>query len=500
MALNLGRALRDAVDGPSIDDLVGEDPADVDLPALSARIRGRRRGRAAARSVVGVAAVGAIALVGTYGGLGRRGVEAPLGGQAWSTTAPMVQPMSPLSAAQLTEVKAQLCGRDVSGMPTVDTTRLVPTDVATTVNRTDLGVLAGRTLTATVVADGASAASAHGQIVLTTAGTVVAVGAPQPAPGDSLFEVLPTGQATGVSPVTVSLIPCPSLGGTHDSVPAGTYAVQYLVTTSASAGLQDTGAPAIAATTALSAAGPWSVTLLDQPPLATSLPDGFPALEVPVVGGTILAAGSCPVADGWSVTVAVTGDDAITRAADTLRAAGAGVGTANAAIDRCTTPGQAPSSDSGLASLQATLDTLQANLPTLEAQRVQAQAEATDAQRALDALVASHADLQQRLSASNRLQQAQADVQNRTAEIAQQQVLITSQSALIAQAQAAGGAAAQPDVATDSYRAQVVRDAAGGYTVYGPRQFTAVTASWTVRVTESTTNGRTVLTYSVLPR
>jgi hypothetical protein len=98
------------------------------------------------------------------------------------------------------------------------------------------------------------------------------------------------------------------------------------------------------------------------------------------------------------------------------------------------------------------------------------------------------------------MQQAQSSLLNVTAEVAQQQALVTSQSALITQAQAAGGAALEPGVATDSYSAQVVSNGGGSYTVYGPRGFTAVTNAWTVRVTESIQNGRTVLTYSVLPR
>jgi hypothetical protein len=513
MALNLGQTLRDAVDGLSLDELVGEDPADVDLPALSARIRRRRRARATARSAVGVAAAGAITLVGVHGGLARRGAEnlagpgvptpdPSAGRQVAPRVAPppLVLPMSPLSASQLSAAKAQLCGRDVSAMPAVDSTTLVPWNVATTNGGSDLGTLSGRTLTATVVADGTEAASAHGQIVLTTAGTVVAVGAPQPDPGNSLFEVLPTGQATGISPVAVSLAPCPSPGGTPDSVPAGTYAVQYLVTTSASAAIPGTAASAIGATTGRAAAGPWSVTLLDQPAPTTGLPNGFPATEVPVIGGTLLTAGPCTAApDGWSLSVAVTGDDAITRAADSLRAAGAGVGAANEAVDRCTTPGQAETPE-GVASLQATLSTLQADLVTMQTRREQLQTQVNDANRALDALVASHADQQQRLQATIRMQQAQSSLLNVTAEVAQQQALITSQSALIAQAQAAGGAALEPGVATDSYSAQVVSNGGGSYTVYGPRGFTAVTNAWTVRVTESMQNAQTVLTYSVLRR
>src|SRR5262249_13878056 len=141
---------------------------------------------------------GAIALAGTHGGLDRRGVGNAAGPAVGSIpTPPLVQPMAPLSAAQLSAVKAQLCGKDVTAMPSVGTARLAPTDVATTVNGMDLGTLAGRPLTAAVVADGATAAASHGEIVLTSAaGAVVAVGAPQPDPGNSLFEVLPTGQST----------------------------------------------------------------------------------------------------------------------------------------------------------------------------------------------------------------------------------------------------------------------------------------------------------------
>ena len=63
-------------------------------------------------------------------------------------------------------------------------------------------------------------------------------------------------------------------------------------------------------------AGPWSLTLLDMPPAPTGLPEGFPVDDVPLVGGRLVSVSPMRGAsgEGWSVEIAVDGDDAAKEA------------------------------------------------------------------------------------------------------------------------------------------------------------------------------------------
>lgn len=463
MALNLGATLRDAVDGPAgLDDLVGEDPADVDLPALSARIRHRRRVRAAGRSALGMAAAGAIALVTVDGGLGGRGAE------TYRDGAP-----APLSASD-----ESLCGQDVAAMPTTDSARLVaPTyavvsdgsgNVGIAGDATSLGTLVGRSLTATLVQDDVAAVADAGHVVLTAGTTVVAVGAVQQSTTVTALG-LPrtvTGATAAYSGISADLAPCPTPDGTPGSVPAGTYTVQYLVTDAQAPGTDQVAAPQ------RSSAGPWLVTLLEAPPPVT-LPDGYPSGEVPVVSGTLLTAATSADTDGWTVHVAVDGDDALTRAKAALRSADADVSDGGLTV---LAPADAVPPASG--STATTPD----DLAALQAERDAARSEADDAQRAYDELQSAQADSETMAWAARQLQAATSTLEETELRVAAAQAVAEAQQQL------------------DDARAKAAASQAESYTIVGPTSLQATTSAWSVVVTQSATGGRTVLTYTLTRR
>ena len=442
MALNLGETLRDAVDGPlpGLDDVVGEDPADLDLPALSARIRHRRRARAATRSAVGVAAAGAVALVGVHG-LGGRGAQ--------TVAEPPAVAVGPL------------CGTDVASRPVLDgDVRLVPANVAVIpdgaggygLNRsgTDLGTLVGRTLTVDLLQDQAADAAMAGTVVLTQGSTVVAAGnLLRQGASVTIDASHGTAVATRVTAVSSDLAPCPTKDGTPSAVPSGTYAVQLLVPATTGAGTDRA--------LERSSAGPWLVTLLDPPP-AVDLPAGYPADEVPVIGGKLESATRLSN-DRWRVRVVVDGDDGVARAEDALRDAGgvtAGFLSSGYAL---TVDGQDTALDDSSRLLQ--LDLRQQSLT----------AEVAQAQQAYDALVAAGAEPDSVSWAARVLGQLQVQLQD--AQTQRDQVL-------------AGQAGTTSPPAS--------------YTLSGQGAVTVTTRSWSVEVTPSTADGRTVLTYDLTRR
>lgn len=462
MALNLGATLRDAVDGPvpGLDEVAGEDPADIDLPALSARIRHRRRVQAAGRSAVGVAAVGVLALAGVQAGM-RTGALAGvpgLGGRGAET-----------AGVSLTSDAAALCGQDVATMPAIDGGgRLVPLSAAVVFtgtggvgvagDSTDLGALVGRTMTATLVQGGGAGTASPGHVVLTRGSTVVAVLAtPLEEPSSP----------NGLSVASAALAPCPSAAGTPASVPSGTYTVQYIVpvvSTDAGTGLVTSDL------VARSSAGPWLLTLLDEPP-APALPDGYPAGEVPVVGGKLLSAApqdAASAAPGWTVQVAVDGDDAVTRATTALRTAGADV-TREPGLNLA-----APATPDGQ-DLDAI--TAGADLAALQTQRAAAADELTTAQKAYHELTSAHADADTMAGAVRELQAATARLSGLDEQIA----------------------AAQLDLAVQQQRDAAQAAATQTYSAV-PTSLDATTRSWSVHVTQGVQDGRTVLTYLLTAR
>lgn len=478
MALNLGRTLRDAVDGPSLDELVGEDPADLDLPALSARIRHRRRARAATRSAVGVAAAGAVALAGVQG-LDRRGVES-------SGTVPA-----------LGEALQQLCGVDITRVARVDGPRLAQAGAPVVVDAaggaavdgavSQLGTFVGRTLTAIAVGP---TSAAPGELTLTTNGTVVATGTLRV--GASVLAASgPSGQT--VSAVTSDLAPCPTPAGTPTRVPAGTYSVQYVWDRAAGGGL------------VRSSAGSWTVTLLDQPHGVT-LPAAFPSDEVPVVAGRLVSVTSNTSSDdgsttAWTVQVGVAGDDGATRAAAALRAAGATVADP---LGFVTSDGSAPTGGGaaaptpGAASAAAGLAS-QAELAALQSRRAAAQAAATAAQATYDSLVAAQASPDALQWAARTLQAARTEVTSLDGQIAEAQLGLATATIAGDLAQLQAQERAQQALASAAAVPGSPAQPAAVYTLAGFDGFTAATHSWTVRVTldGQTADHLTVLTYAL---
>jgi uncharacterized glyoxalase superfamily protein PhnB len=478
MALNLGQTLRDAVDGPSLDELVGEDPADLDLPALSARIRHRRRARAATRSAVGVAAAGAVALAGVQG-LDRRGIES-------SGTVP-----TPGEALQ------RLCGVDITRVPRVDGSRLAQAGAPVVVDAaggaavdgavSQLGTFVGRTLTAIAVGP---TDAAPGELTLTTNGTVVAVGTVRV--GASVLSAAGSAGLTA-SVVSSDLAPCPTPAGTPTRVPAGTYSVQYVWDRAADGGL------------VRSSAGSWTVTLLDQPHGVT-LPAAFPSDEVPVVAGRLASVTSNTSSDdgsttAWTVQVGVAGDDGATRAAAALRAAGATVtdplgfvvsdgstttGTAGTAPD----PG-APPQAAGYASL--------AELAALQARRASAQAAVAAAQGTYDSLVAAQASPDALQWAARTLQAARTEVTSLDGQISEAEANLSTATIQADLAELQAQLRAQQALASAAAAPGPLDGSPAVYTLVGLDGFTAVTHSWTVRVTldDQTADHLTVLTYAL---
>lgn len=483
MALNLGETLRDAVDGPSLDELVGEDPAAFDLPALSARIRHRRRARAATRSAVGVAAAGAVALAGVQG-LDRRGVDA--------------------SPSALDQTLQRLCGVDVTQVPRVDGAGLARATAPVSIDARGgaevdgavswLGTLVGRTLTATSVAP---TGAASGDLTLTTNGTVVAVGTLRvdssilAASGSAGSAGSASSAGATVSAVSADLAPCPTPAGTPTRVPAGTYSVQYVWDRAGGGGL------------VRSTAGSWTVTLLDEPHGVT-LPAAFPSDEVPVVGGTLVSVTSNTSSDdgsttAWTVKIAVAGDDGAARAAAALRAAGATVAdplgfvTSNASA----TDGTAPASaDPGTTAVGAAS---QAELAALQARRASAQAAVAAAQGTYDSLVAAQASPDALQWAARTLQAARNEVAGLDGQIAEAEANLSTATI--------GGDLAQLQAQQRAQQALASAAAAPGppdgsqtvYTLTGTDGFTAVTHSWTVRVSQAdrTPDQQTVVTYAL---
>ena len=452
MTLNLSARLRDAVDGPGhgLDAVVGEDPAGFDLATLSTRIRRRRRARVTVLSAVGVTTAGAVALSGSLV-VGSRGADD--------------RPAEPAAAVALPPIGRQLCGHDPAELAGVDTTsRLAPGtttlsddgngNLVVGAGGDDLGEIAGRRLAASVVSSEPSGMAAGSLVVLTSAGTVVAVGElePEGSGGETFFE----SSAATVEPVTADLAPCPTAQGTTpDRVPSGAYSVVYLVPATDGGGAQG-----------LVRAEPdgLSVTLLDLPAPVTGLPDAYPADEVPVVGGTLLGVheGGVLAHDGWQVQVAVAGDDGLTRVAQALRAAAAEwVTLSNQTIESWPEPTEVVGSS-------PVVDPVE--LAALQERLTQARDAAADALAAVAAVQADaeadRADLERTLAeadtARQRLEEASAALTQATANETLAEVTVL--------------------------------------TVVTSFQVTATTESWDVTVTSRESGGLTILTYQLTRR
>ena len=230
-----------------------------------------------------------------------------------------------------------------------------------------------------------------------------------------------------------------------------------------------------------------------------TLPDGFPDTEVPVVSGKLLSAERRTDADGWTVRVAVDGDDALTRAATALRQADAVVGQRDAAVVTPMTGAFATrtwfddTGDSGTSDRQAQLADLQEELAELQAQRDAAAAEVADGEQALDALVASDAQQDSLSWAARQLQTAKDGLAGLDTRIEAKQLEITSQQMLVN----LDAATAEQQRQLDAARAAAAASQAESYTFVGSSTLTATTHTWSVDVDQSRLDGRTVLTYTL---
>ncbi|GEL96815.1 hypothetical protein [Cellulomonas terrae] len=352
MSPDLTRTLHDAVD-------TGPDDSPFDVLTLTGRIRRRRTVRAGVRGGVAVGAVGAVALGAVY-----------VGGR---------QPSSVLPAARA-DAEPGTCASDIGLLPAADPGRvgLLPsTDgswyqdepSAIPPQGTDLGTLVGRFMSPVLVRElspgardaavaelvrsaneslaaaeerrssrlaappggvpltaGEVAALDRGvevarqqlelaqtsetitgvgdeldsQVLVTHDGTVVASDAdPSPDPRYSWTSSPDRSVVMGLT--STELITCASDGDPGgEPLPAGEYAVYV--------SYAEAGGRAVA--------GPWSLTLVDMPPVPTGFPGGFPVDDVPLIGGRLVsvtpAGGSG--GEGWDVVIAVEGDDAAREA------------------------------------------------------------------------------------------------------------------------------------------------------------------------------------------
>jgi hypothetical protein len=274
-----------------------------------------------------------------------------------------------------------------------------------------------------------------------------AAGSPAVTTGGPAVTDVPAETGARLVSVSADLAACDPAGG---APPDGEYSAWYVVST-ASGDVER------------AAGGPLALTLLpqDAPP---DLPERYPADEVPVVDGTVLAAdeGGDPMDAHWTVRVAVSGDDGLARAADALTAAGADVSSYDATL-RIEAPAATPAPRD-----QATLADLEAKLRAAQADVAAAQAKAAAVPEGTDSQAA-----QARLQAELDVAQAQERYAQATADLAE--------------AKSAALAAAKP----------------ASYRLVLPAAFGATTKDWLVRVsatTDATDDGRTVLTYSLAPR
>lgn len=352
MSPDLTRALRDAVD-------TGPDDAPFDVLTLTGRIRRRRTVRAGVRGGVAVGAAGAVAFGAVYV-TGR-------------------QPSSVLPAARA-DAEPGTCGSDIGLLPTADPGRvgLLPStdgswyvaEPATVPEAgTDLGTLLGRVMSPVLVRELSPAArdAAVAELVRSANETLAAAeerrasrlagppgGVPlTPGEVDALdrgvevarqqLELAQTSETiTGVGDELDSQVLVTHDGtvvvSDADPSPDPRYSWMSSSDRSVVMGLTDTelitcatdedagGVPLPAGEYSVyvsyaeaggrAVAGPWSLTLVDMPPVPTGFPEGFPVDDVPLIGGRLVSVtptgGSS--GEGWNVVIAVDGDDAAREA------------------------------------------------------------------------------------------------------------------------------------------------------------------------------------------
>lgn len=329
MSIDLGRALRDVVDGPEPSGAPAAGPwsADDRLGGLRGRVRRRRAARTATRSAVGV---GAACAVGASAAWWPTPAETP----APATSTSVAENGDPVPAPDpVPAADSALCGTALTPSTGGDTLALgVPGLTG------DAGTLVGRSIGSPIpvwldLAGGASSGLSlvGAQVVAVTDGRVVAV-ADDPAtvvsqdPATTTLLAAAQEDSTGGSG---ALRACPTADASADATaglagavpPAGEYTLHAVVDLADSTG----------STEQLVSRGV-ALTLLPEQPLTDPsdprLPDAYPADVIPVIGGTIVSAAH--FTDGresWKVVVDVDGTDALERAAAALGAPRAYLGS-----------------------------------------------------------------------------------------------------------------------------------------------------------------------------
>ncbi|MDQ0375182.1 hypothetical protein [Cellulomonas humilata] len=352
MSPDLTRSLHDAVD-------TGPDDSPFDVATLTGRIRRRRTVRAGVRGGVAVGAVGAVAFGAVYVGgrqplsvlpearadaapgtcgsdigllpmadPGRVGLLPSTDG-SWYQEDPSVVPqqgshlgtllgraMNPVLVRELSPrardaAVADLVRSATETLAAAEERRAAvmedPPDAvpltAGQVDALDRGVeVARQQLEAAESSERISGTGDEldSQILITHDGTVVASDAdPSPDPRYSWMSSPDRSVVSGLT--STELITCATDGDPGGvPLPAGEYSVYV----------------SYAEADDRAVAGPWSLTLLDMPPAPTGLPEGFPVEDVPLVGGRLVSVSPMRGAsgEGWSVVIAVDGDDAAKEA------------------------------------------------------------------------------------------------------------------------------------------------------------------------------------------
>lgn len=296
MSTHLRTGLHDAIDG-------GADASPFTSHDLLGRIRRRRAVRTGTRAAVGVGAAGAVALAATT--LGQPD-DAPAG--------PAGSPTGGFGA----------CGLDVrtyaDDHPDTSYTLVGPRDPVAALDTfatggdqqlgTSLGRFGGRTLellALSTVTGGHSGGTPSARLLLASGGVIVGWAQTNDAAADggnvAWWTTAMRGSALwqGDVSVTASSVATDVESCDGGALAPGTYEVY------AAPGTLRPDQPL------LDVAGPWQVELLPAVDAVSSLPHDFPRAAVPMPGGT--ARQVTREADGgWSVEVAVDGDDRLARA------------------------------------------------------------------------------------------------------------------------------------------------------------------------------------------
>lgn len=323
MTIDLGRALRDAVDGGP----QGAGPWDgADrLARLTSRVRRRRAARVVTTSAVGLGAACAVSAAAVSWSSPDQRDAPPVAGSPSPENGDPVPPADPVPWSA-----SALCGAVIS-----------PTSGAVTVSLGAPGVepdleLVGRSIgpvpvwldvQADAAVDRASSALDDAQVVVVSGGRVVAVAddAATVVSSDAGLLAMLRARQQETPGGSGDLESCPAAPGATAGLaghvpPAGDYTLHGVVDL--------IGADSVASERFVSAGVP--LTLLpEQPPLPAGtpgIPEGYPVDVVPVVGGTVTDSDHFTSnRESWKVVVEVEGDDALSRAVSALGSTGTGL-------------------------------------------------------------------------------------------------------------------------------------------------------------------------------